>query len=253
MNINNFIPILLEQRRGIVATSGNQQTRPVQVLRPSWRDMIKNYPNTSIKSKDLYSDIGGTFPKFKTDEELLSSYLANSCAIRMSRGLNLSGFKLPNSNKGYGKKGGVMSGDKNLSYWLRVRELSPYLADHLGKPEIDYTLTNLAMPEQYKKRTSLTPTEWQQVRAKKQKLTTEQWNKIRSTKGIVVFDVSGWGDATGHFTLWDKAHLIYPGGIEHDTPGNDRYYFSMLYYGWNDRKKELTLVQTNRIRIWELK
>lgn len=146
-----------------------------------------------------------------------------------------------------------MSGDKNLSYWLRVRDLSPYLSDHLGKPEIDYTLTYLEMPEQYKKKTSLTPTEWQQVKAKKQKLTTDQQEKIRNTKCIVVFDVSGWGDATGHFTLWDKAHLIYPGGIEHDTPGNNKYYFSMLYPVWNDRKKELTLVQTNRIRIWELK
>lgn len=66
--------------------------------------MIKNYPNSSIKSKDLYSDIVGTFPKFKTDEELLSSYLANSCAIRMSRGLNLNGFKLPKSNKGWHKR-----------------------------------------------------------------------------------------------------------------------------------------------------
>ncbi len=65
MKINNFIPTLLEQRRGIVATSGNQQTKPVQVLRPSWRDMIKNYPNTSIKSKDLYSDIGVTFQNSK--------------------------------------------------------------------------------------------------------------------------------------------------------------------------------------------
>jgi hypothetical protein len=69
----------------------------------------------------------------------------------------------------------------------------------LGKPEVDYSLTNLTMPEQYKKRTS-SPAEWQQVKAKKQKLTTDQWNKIKSTKGIVVFDVSGWNNATGYFT-----------------------------------------------------
>ncbi|WP_326981068.1 hypothetical protein VUJ46_12350 [Chryseobacterium sp. MYb264] len=54
MNIINRLPILLEQRRGIVATSGNQQTRPVQVLRPSWRDMLKNYPNTSVDVNTLY-------------------------------------------------------------------------------------------------------------------------------------------------------------------------------------------------------
>ncbi len=70
----------------------------------------------------------------------------------MSRGLNLSGFKLPASNKGYGTGGGVMSGDNKLSYWLRVRELSPYLADHLGKPEIDIKLDKIQMPDLYKKK-----------------------------------------------------------------------------------------------------
>ncbi|ASE61053.1 hypothetical protein H3Z85_18320 [Chryseobacterium indologenes] len=253
MNFNNLIPVFLEQQRSFVATSGTRQTKPIKIKRPSWADMIKNYPGTSIKSKKLYDDIGGSFPKYKTDEELLSSYLANSCAIRMSRGLNLSGFKLPKSNKGYGTKGGVMSGDKDVSYWLRVRELSPYIAAHLGKPEIDYTLANLAMPNEYKKRQSLTPAEWNGLKAKKEKLTDEQWKNIRKTKGIIVFDVSGWGDATGHFTLWDQSNLIYPGGADHDTPGNEKYYFSLLYYGWNSKKNELTLIQTNRIRIWELK
>ncbi|MCS4301887.1 T6SS effector amidase Tae4 family protein [Chryseobacterium sp. BIGb0232] len=252
MNINNFIPTLLERQRGIIATSGNQQTRPVQVLRPSWRDMIKNYPNSSIKSKDLYSDIGGNFPKFKTDEELLESYLANSCAIRMSRGLNLSGFKLPKSNSGYGTKGGVMSGDKNLSYWLRVRELSPYLADHLGKPEIDIKLDPIKMPDTYKKRKSVNPTEWQQLKAMKKVISPAEWTELRKTKGVIVFDVSGWDDATGHFTLWDTQHLIYPGDAQHDDPTNAKYYFSMLYLKIN-KKNELDFVQTNRIRVWELK
>lgn len=252
MKINNFIPTLLEQRRGIVATSGNQQTKPVQVLRPSWRDMIKNYPNTSIKSKDLYSDIGGNFPKFKTDKELLESYLANSCAIRMSRGLNLSGFKLPASNKGYGTGGGVMSGDNKLSYWLRVRELSPYLADHLGKPEIDIKLDKIQMPDVYKKRRNVTSAEWQQLKAMKKVISTTEWANLRKTKGVIVFDVSGWDDATGHFTLWDTQHLIYPGGPEHDDPTSPRYYFSMLDLKIN-KKNELDFVQTNRIRVWELK
>ena len=28
-------------------------------------------------------------------------------------------------------------------------------------------------------------------------------NKINGKKGIVVFEVKGWANATGHFTLWD--------------------------------------------------
>lgn len=68
-----------------------------------------------------------------------------------------------------------------------------------------------------------------------------------------MFDVSGWGDASGHFTLWDGKKLIYPGGAEYDDPNSDSYYFSMIKHIWNNRKEELTLIQTNKIRIWELK
>ncbi|MGH1516439.1 T6SS effector amidase Tae4 family protein [Chryseobacterium sp. JK1] len=178
--------------------------------------------------------------------------MANSCAIRMSRGLNLSGFKLPKSNSGYGTKGGVMSGDKNQSYWLRVRELSPYLAEHLGKPEIDIKLDEIKMPDTYKKRKSVNPTEWQQLKAMKKAISPAEWTTIRKTKGVIVFDVSGWDDATGHFTLWDTQHLIYPGNPQHDDPTNTKYYFSMLYLKIN-KKNELDFVQTNRIRVWELK
>ncbi|MBV8326548.1 T6SS effector amidase Tae4 family protein [Chryseobacterium sp.] len=214
--------------------------------------MIKNYPNTSIQSKDLYNDIGGNFPKFKTDKELLESYLANSCAIRMSRGLNLSGFKLPSNNKGYGTGGGVMSGKNKLFYWLRVKELCSYLANHLGKPEIDIKLDKIQMPDVYKKKKNVTSTEWQQLKAMKKVISTTEWASLRKTQGVIVFDVSGWDDATGHFTLWDTQHLIYPGGPEHDDPTSSRYYFSMLDLKIN-KKNELDFVQTNRIRVWELK
>ena len=66
------------------------------------------------------------------------------------------------------------------------------------------------------------------------------------------FSFQGWSDASGHFTLWDGNHLIYPGGAEHDDPQSSKYYFHMLY-PTNKKNGDLDFVQTNRIRIWELK
>lgn len=253
MDFERIIPIELMQR-AIVAESGGFQARAITPTRPKWDDMIKNYPNTSKISKDLYSDIGGNFPKFNTNEELLRSYLANSCAIRMSRGLILSGFKLPASNIGYGSKGGILKGGDG-NYWLRVKELSKYLSSHLGTPEFDKTF-NIVEKDKSKKDLQLDNIEWQSVKNKKNKLSTQDWNDIKNLKGIVVFDVSGWGDATGHFTLWNGSHLIYPGGTQHDDSTKDEYYFNMLYqsYYTNSIGRDIWyVVQTNRIRIWELK
>lgn len=67
-----------------------------------------------------------------------------------------------------------------------------------------------------------------------------------------MFKVSGWNNASGHFTLWDGNHLIYPGGAGHDDPTNVKYYFHMFYPARKENG-DLNLVQTNRIRIWELK
>ncbi len=251
MNIINRLPILLEQRRSIVATSGNQQTRPIQVLRPSWRDMIKNYPNSSIDVNTLYNEIGnGLLGMLRSNRAW-----ENTCAFRMSKGLNYSGFKLPFNNSKYrakGGRGGVHIGDDKLNYWYRVRELALYLSEHLGQPEIDIKLNKLEMPANLKKKNNLTSSEWTQLWNSKKKVSQAEWSKIYNTKGIVTFDVSGWSDASGHFTLWDKQHLIYPGGVEHDDVKSSKYYFHMLYATKN-RNNELDFVQTNRIRIWELK
>lgn len=72
-------------------------------------------------------------------------------------------------------------------------------------------------------------------------------NKYYSAKGVIMFEVSGWGDASGHFTLWDGSNLIYPGDLEHDNPNSDKYYFHMKYEN-NNR-----VIQTDRIILWELK
>lgn len=208
--------------RRFIAFCEDKQSDPIQIKRPKWDDMIKNYPGTSIKTCDLYTSIGGNFPKYKSDEDI-PDYLINSCAIRMSRGLILSGFHLPKSNTG-----GVMKGSDGY-YWLRVRELSKYLEKTLKTPEFSVSLKKAKLGEE------------------KEPLSTEQWEVLRNMKGIIMFNVSGWDDATGHFTLWDGSHLIYPGYEEHDDPNSEYYYFNMKY------EDEGRVKQTDSIKLWELK
>ena len=72
-------------------------------------------------------------------------------------------------------------------------------------------------------------------------------NEFKNKSGIIVFDVSGWGNATGHFTLWDGSHLIYPGDPSHDDPGSQYYYFHMNYV------QNSKTIKTTRIRLWQLR
>jgi len=193
--------------------------------KPTWSQMLTNYPGTSIKTLDLYNAIGGQFPKFKNQIELNSSWLANSCAFRMSRGLNLSGIKLP--IKSISTQLVLKGGDGN-NYWGRVKELYPIIKSSLGKPLLETSLKKAKLGET------------------KEKMSDLEMNKYYASKGIIMFEVSGWGDASGHFTIWDGNHLIYPGDPLHDDPTSEYYYFHMKYE--NNGK----VFQTDKIILWEL-
>ncbi|MXO33516.1 hypothetical protein GFU95_00620 [Apibacter sp. B3889] len=218
----------------LIGQAGKCSSTPVQCNRPKWVDMETNYPKNGVDTDKLYIKIGGNFSKFNSIDEIKKSYLANSCAIRMSRGLNLSGFKLPSSNKGFGEKGGVMKGGDGYYYWLRVKELNNYLAQKFGKPEFDKTLAPVSIDNIDKKEI------WKD---------SDEWVKIKEMKGIISFDVSGWGDASGHFTLWDGDKLFYASNDRGNLKNLIDCYFWMHYVDKNKNK----IIQTNRIRIWELK
>lgn len=233
MDFEKIIPI--ELRQALIVQSGGVQTAPITIERPKWDDMIKNYPNTSIGVDLLYKTIGGGLPKLLADNP---GGWQNTCAFRMSRGLNLSKVKLPKDNSKYrakGSKGGVLKGDDDNYYWYRVSELSKYLSEYLKKPELDITLKKVGLGEN------------------KEKVSVDNWKILKKTKGIIMFKVSGWGDASGHFTLWDGKDLIYPGGVEHNDFNNEKYYFHMKYEVYHPIKKKMIVIQTDEIKLWELK
>src|SRR5690606_30759545 len=79
-------------------------------------------------------------------------------------------------------------------------------------------------------------------------------SKIRSKNGIIAFDVSGWGDASGHFTLWEGSteKLFYVGADSREKDKN-----SPLYYFWYVSPTydgtRYRVVQTTAVSFWELK
>lgn len=89
----------------------------------------------------------------------------NTCAVRMSYILGQSGLEIP-ATSGKTKKGG----DKK-NYFYRVRDVIAFLKSQWGMPEkISYPLSGGA---------------------------------LAGRKGVILFDVEGWSDASGHASLFN--------------------------------------------------
>lgn len=224
-----------------IAIIANAGTAEVAIFanRPSWKDMKYNYPDTTIDTSTLYDKkIGGKFVELYNQ----TGY-ANTCAVRMSYALNRSGMKLGESpNKG----GSILGGDK-YSYWIRVSELRNYLANRFKLPDEQLDLTIISQSK-------INDTEYLTKEFKLRVAQAEEFieKKVGAKSGIVVFEVSGWTDATGHFTLWDSSEkkLLYAPG--HDSPSDNKYYFWLTMIA-EDKDKNKKIIQTTKVKFWELK
>lgn len=114
----------------------------------------------------------------------------NTCAVRMSYILNESGVKIPfTAHK-------TVSGAKHHWYYHYVRDVIAFLKKEWGKPDII------------------------------SKYPPAGGGKLARKKGIILFEVSGWGDAAGHATLWngtmcyDHCYFNEPGVRYHTTRAN---------------------------------
>ncbi|MYN29882.1 type VI secretion system amidase effector protein Tae4 [Duganella levis] len=196
--------------------------------------MQKNYPAGSVTTQTLYdSQIGGKFVRLYAQPGY-----ENSCAVRMSYGLNRSGLTLAKGG------GASIQGGDGYWYWLRVADLKAELArrfkgvdEELGLTVIPKTLLkdDAALALQIKER----------VRQGQEFIDT----RLAGKNGIVAFEVSGWGDASGHFTLWDGSArtLAYADG--HNDSGNTDFYFWLTQVD----PERTRLIQTVRVKFWELK
>ncbi|HEY2787293.1 MAG TPA: type VI secretion system amidase effector protein Tae4 [Fimbriiglobus sp.] len=133
-------------------------------MKPKWVDFWAEYPDytTDPNSATVKSNIGGS-----VDE----SWIVNTCAIRMSRGLNYSGVTVPGSFPWLL----TVKGADGRRYGLRVAEMRKWLPHPLGTPDVDIT-----------------------------KKAGDAFDKstIASRKGIIAFDIH-FSDATGHLDAWN--------------------------------------------------
>ncbi|WP_436872654.1 type VI secretion system amidase effector protein Tae4 [Acinetobacter haemolyticus] len=149
----------------IRASAGGQSSN-IQTNRPLFNELWENYP-VKMPAGEVYEMVGGNAYALYTENPV--GY-ANACALRLSRSFNYGGMPIKKTTKGYK----VSGGDSKL-YLLRVREMINFVENNLGKADI-----------------SIKPNNNEDVSS-----------QIQNKKGIIIFNVTGWGDATGHVTLWN--------------------------------------------------
>lgn len=144
---------------------------------PKWSVLKSFYP--ALEAELVFKQIGG-----KVELNYDIGVFSNACATRVSRALNGSGgMHLIPYIKDIGPTGKmesqVSSGRTKQWHIFRVKILVKYLTRKYGKPEE-------MKPSEYKV-------------------------KLKDRKGIIVFDVSGWADATGHADLWNGSRCLWKG------------------------------------------
>ena len=129
--------------------------------------------NTPPADLPAFATMRNAFPAGDLDEvkkkiggKVSYDWIKNTCAIRISRVLNYSGFPIPF------EKDQTISGADKMWYYYRISKLRPFIESTFGKPDLTFT-------KPY------------------------DMTELSKYKGIMLFDVDIWRDATGHYTLWD--------------------------------------------------
>jgi hypothetical protein len=125
------------------------------------------YPNPGGSAEAAKHTIGG---------QAVAESIDNTCVIRLCRAFNYSGNPIPRSST---DEIVTIRGGDGLNYALRVREFTRYLRRKYGPPDFEHTYPAPGggdVPASFKGR-----------------------------QGVVVFEVDGWTDATGHMDLWNGA------------------------------------------------
>ena len=144
------------------------------VMRPTWKQFTGAYLDYTRHpdSAAVKRAIGGN---------VNAAYIKNTCAVRLSRGLNYSGVLVPAKFPGLT----TVSGADKKRYALRVTEMRKWLTVVLGDPDFDQSK---AVGSSFDK------------------------TRLRDYRGILAFDIA-FSDASGHFdsfsgTAFSNEHMV---------------------------------------------
>ncbi len=130
----------------------------------AWMASLRIYDAKDPGGK-IASVIGGNVEKNIRDPEIQQRW-TNTCAVRMSYILNVSGTPIPRI------PGQTVTGGDKHQYFFRVRNLISFLQRKWGNPEIV-------------------------------KYPPYGGGALAGRQGVILFEVSGWADAAGHATLYN--------------------------------------------------
>lgn len=132
------------------------------------------YPNPGGSAEEAKRTIGGG---------VNVSWITNTCVVRVSRSFNASGNYISNAS---GDGLTTVKGADGRNYALRVREFTRWMRNRYGAPDLEHEYPPPGGGE----------------------VPTSFWGR----QGVIIFEVDGWTDATGHVDLWNGArcrHAAY--------------------------------------------
>ena len=202
----------MSQLNNITASSGNTSST-IQVKRPSFKSLWDAYKivGKNVSAEDVYTlHVGGYAKKmYEHGQKIGSSNFENSCAMRLSYAFNKGVFTVPSKVNIFPNPDDVerWRGKDGKAYIIKANDMIRWIKKEFGNPELE-------------------------VETHGKDISSQLFNK----KGIIVFIVDGWDNATGHVTLWNGNEC------------GDHCYFThpISPVGYNQ-------IKTTKVLLWELK
>jgi len=162
-----------------ITASANGTSSTIQVKRPSFKSLWEPYKfvDQRVTAKEVYKIIGGNvWEQYLEGKSNNNPYFENSCALRLSYAFNKGVFTIPSKVNIFPNPKDIQRwrGGDNKAYIFRVNDMIRWVQKEFGNPDIEI--------DTYGKDVS---------------------NQLAGKKGIIIFTVKGWSNATGHVTLWD--------------------------------------------------
>lgn len=157
------------------------QAAQIDVRRPRFSTLWDHYP-VGMPAPEVYQLVGGN--AYELYQENPTAY-ANACALRLSRAFSYGGLEITSTARGYKVQGG-----DGKRYLLRVVDIIALVKANFGAPDMEVTPQGSDVSDQFRGKT-----------------------------GVLIFEVSGWGNATGHVTLWNGSDCGDSCYFVHGQPG----------------------------------